>query len=597
LALQPDQLDALLDQEERRLYDVGRERVFLALMFKNPALSPHGERLVPPDMVFGISNNCIYRAILLLNVLSTQQGWPLVLNDSTIAYAGELMMPIQEFLKATQGLDHVRSLMVMSQRVDSDEWEQVVHHLRDVGLRVRMHRECRRIQKSVFDRDNYPVANKLAIKAEGAFLDASANGSSNPEEVGLHKLGYVDDTFYKKANIINANPWSGVRNVYCPLFPRWMKLCNYGFERGGMTVVAARTKVGKSTLLQEIARSYAMCDPPVPVLVLDTEMTREETWSRALAAQSGVPEFSLINGKYLRDSDTKQLVDHHREALRSAPFYYVSLANKPPEYAVSMMHYFRNHIVGTRTINDGMGGQLEVTGLGAVVYDWIKIPATNRTGSDKEWQLIGDLCTQIKDAATALDLPVIAGAQGNRGAINKTGREHAEMGESFISGSDRIAHFCSSLCFLRNVDREEQEAILEKFPRRPIQPGDDPRNELLFNQVLHVMLQRRGPNCVDGNPLYLVRETNRYEEGVYESDEQGRPIIFDGGVFKERLHSSMTTMQFLSRNNSMAKGVRAATKYIGSSTMAEVRKQIAQAHAEGNYAQQQLPSTKAKGDQ
>ena len=274
-----------------------------------------------------------------------------------------------------------------------------------------------------------------------------------------------------------------------------------------MTIVAARPKVGKTTLLLYLAMRFALLG--IPVLFLDTEMSGEEMASRELSNVAILDEHRLLAGKFYEDGAAKlPVVQNAVTAIKNSPFFYASIAGKKPEYAVSLMRQFRNQHVGMETINVN-GQSHQITGKCAVFYDWLKLPAGMQADA-KEYQHLGELCTMLKDAAKNLHLPVIAGAQQNRAAVGvKDEADHMENAEATISGSDRLTMFCSSLCILRNPALAMQEAIEAQFGGR--REGDDSQ-AWLFNQLLQIIVQRQGREYRWGIPLYLDRGKARYEE-------------------------------------------------------------------------------------
>ena len=139
-----------------------------------------------------------------------------------------------------------------------------------------------------------------------------------------------------------------------------------------------------------------------------------------------------------------------------------------------------------------------------VFYDWLKLPVGAATESAKEYQLLGDLCSKIKDTAKLLNLPVIAGAQQNRAGVGKDEHDHAENAESYISGSDRLAMFCNTLCTLRNPSMKLAEEIAANWPdARPAVHEGHESQRWPFNQILQVVLQRQGKENRYGIPMYI----------------------------------------------------------------------------------------------
>jgi replicative DNA helicase len=60
-----------------------------------------------------------------------------------------------------------------------------------------------------------------------------------------------------------------------------------GMKDGQVTVVGARSGVGKSSIMLQAA--HANCRKEIPVLLFSLEMTREQCLRRLWAIESGVP--------------------------------------------------------------------------------------------------------------------------------------------------------------------------------------------------------------------------------------------------------------------------------------------------------------------
>jgi replicative DNA helicase len=74
-----------------------------------------------------------------------------------------------------------------------------------------------------------------------------------------------------------------------------------GFQAGELTLVGARSGVGKSCLMGQAA--IANCSQGVPVMLISLEMSREQLLRRLIAAVSGVPFPRLKDPKWATDAD------------------------------------------------------------------------------------------------------------------------------------------------------------------------------------------------------------------------------------------------------------------------------------------------------
>jgi hypothetical protein len=80
--------------------------------------------------------------------------------------------------------------------------------------------------------------------------------------------------------------------------------------------------------------------------------------------------------------------------------------------------------------------------IGLIVFDYLKEPdSTSVDRQRKEYQLLGDVTTKIKDLAGQLDIPALTAIQLNR--------------QNDIADSDRVARYADVICIWGN--REEDE--------------------------------------------------------------------------------------------------------------------------------------------
>ncbi len=411
------------------------------------------------------------------------------------------------FMLKTDGMEQVRSIENLN--VDSRQFPQYLNMVVDRALRVTAYRRARQVQGDVLNMQSQAV--KATTDAEVEFSRISM--MSGDDEDRMSPLWHGEKFSRIKAELNRTYPNQNLFNVACPEFPFWMRLMNGGFARRGLTFVCARPKVGKSTLLLDVAIKMAV-RANVPVLYLDTEMSKEELYQRALSNLSGLLEHRLSNGDHLGDQTR---VEEFRSVLRSVPFIYKNIAGKPIQYAIALIRQFRSHYVPMQSrVVPSTGKVYEFPGPCLVVYDWLKIPDAGDLKEAAEYQLLGFQASALKDAANRLNIPILAAAQNNRAAVGiKDSDDWEEMAESFVSGSDRLAQFCSMLCILRNLNNREMDIMLEKnLPMQKPYAGValTGANALPFNQLLHVVLHRGGDEWRRGIPLYLRRGWAQYTE-------------------------------------------------------------------------------------
>ena len=498
----------LLLQEEHYIYDIPAERAFLACVMQRPDLIMEADRLVKPEWLFNPMHNYCFRVMQFIATEAQRNGWAIAFDEATALsvakMAGEQF--VQNFLVKTEGMAKWREIAEMAPYTSIDQFPRYAATLKDRAARVAMFRKARQLQMSVMDMAANPDAAKVAINYEAA-LSNIAFGSGDPD-AQLKRLGEYSDNLLFKAKLNAAFPHKHLFHIRHPRFQYWMDLMGGGFRRNSLTIIAARPKVGKTTLLLNLASDFAAAG--IPVLFLDTEMSGEEMVSRELSQIAAIDEHALIAGKFLNEGASHQAVYSAVERLKGAPLFYVSIAGKPIEFAMGVMRQFRNQHVGTDTI-EFEGRKIEVTRPCVVFYDWLKLPNLgDARAASNEAAMLGDIATKLKDTAKSLNLPVVAGAQNNRNAVGKEESEHVENAESFVAGSDRLIQFCNTLCIIRNPTLKMSEAIEANWPG--FRPGHEGTNAWRFNQILQIVVQRQGRDCRTGIPMYVHRGQARYEE-------------------------------------------------------------------------------------
>jgi replicative DNA helicase len=211
-----------------------------------------------------------------------------------------------------------------------------------------------------------------------------------------------------------------------------------GLIDGELTVVGARSKVGKSTVLLNWCKKICVEDG-IPALYIDTEMYKEEQEDKLLSMLSEVPHSEIRNGMFGRDTingtarEKIKKVQVASKKLAQAPFYHVYLPNFTLEKVQALARKY----------------QIE-HGVKLIVFDYIKLPSSNSKLGDKEYQALGYFTSGLKDLAGQLQLPIISAVQLNRSAVNAE-----DFDESMIAGSDRILQLANRVCVLRRSTEEE----------------------------------------------------------------------------------------------------------------------------------------------
>lgn len=257
-------------------------------------------------------------------------------------------------------------------------------------------------------------------------------------------------------------------------FPTYDKAIGGGFRRKTVTVIGARPKTGKTMLVNNIGE-YVTSQFEIPVLNLDTEMSIEEQQVRYLAMVSGVSINEIESGKYVDDPVKKSRVEDAIKSLEARSvkdYYHVGIAGQAFEETISLMRRWLFKVVGQTNgkTNDCL-----------IIFDYLKLMDPNGLSEHlQEYQRLGFMMTALHNFAVKYDVPILLFTQLNRDGISK---ESSDV----ISGSDRIAFFCSSFSIFKKKDPEEMAE-------------DGPENG---NRKIVTLLSRHGEGLDDGNYINL----------------------------------------------------------------------------------------------
>jgi len=525
----PNLLDPSSQREEERfLYSAPAEAGILACIMQRPQFILEAERLIHPEWFQIAIHQHIYRLMSLMATTATQNGWQISFTASAALVVAQHAPPdvMQHFLKQNDGMNRWNEIAAMSTAMSADQFPRYVHAMRDRAARVAIYRKARQMQLSAMDFDTNPDASRVAMQYEAA-LSTIAFGTTDSRDGKLARLGDYGEDFLYATKMSLMYPHKHLFHLRHPRFEYWMNLMGGGFRRNSMTIICARAKAGKSTLLAELASDLALipdiqaadgkmvCEA-IPTLLLDTEMSGEELLSRELSNIGHIDETMLMSGKWSQNAETANLIEAKHQQLREAPFFYVSIAGRPIEYAISIIRQFVTQHVGTEMLTGPDGRQFLITKPCAVFYDWIKIPSVgDLSRGTQEHQALGDIATKLKDTAKSLRIPIICGAQANKTMVGKSDREQLENQEGTVANSDRLIQFCNTLCILRNPSLDMSEAIEAKwgsvhkdYDGQTIEGSSSWR----FNQLLSIVVQRQGKECRTGVPMRLVRGHAHYEE-------------------------------------------------------------------------------------
>jgi replicative DNA helicase len=202
-----------------------------------------------------------------------------------------------------------------------------------------------------------------------------------------------------------------------------------GLIPGTLLIIAARKKMGKSTLLTNIAANVAIKNQKA-VLYVDTEMTFNEWRGRVLAIMSGVEERVIKHGGFKSNKEIYERVLRAVKYLKQSKLFHFYL----PGYSVDKIAALYKKYKLKEDIQLG-------------IFDYIKEPDLSSVDKGrKEHQILGDVTTKLKDLSGQLDIPFLAAVQLSRAGD--------------VADSDRIARYADVIAFwgLRDLKEAEENA-------------------------------------------------------------------------------------------------------------------------------------------
>lgn len=238
-------------------------------------------------------------------------------------------------------------------------------------------------------------------------------------------------------------------------FPRYDKAIGGGLRRKTVSMVGARTGIGKGQFGLNVTLHVTQ-NLKIPVLYLDTEMSKEDHYHRSVANISNVDIDLIETGKFGKDIQADYNINQAVNKLKALPYTYISVAGKQFEEIISIMRRWLNKNVGL----DENGNTKDCL----IIYDYLKLMSSESiTTSLAEFQVLGFQMTGLHNFAVRHDVPILSFIQLNRDGIDKETTASA-------SGSDRIVWLASNLSIFKPKSDEEIENDGEENGNRKLIP-------------------------------------------------------------------------------------------------------------------------------
>jgi replicative DNA helicase len=221
-------------------------------------------------------------------------------------------------------------------------------------------------------------------------------------------------------------------------FPLFDNAVGGGLRPGNLYLLGARTKVGKTTFFNNVARN--ICQLDIPVLHLDLEMNIDDHRDRFLSAISQVDRSIIEKGNTSKGSPEYRNIKNAIQEFQKFKYYHKSTNGLAIDVQLSIIKKWIIKSVGLNP--DGTAKPC------VILYDYIRLNNAADAKNWEEYQLLMFVASALQNIGIKYQVPVFAAVQLNRDGISK-------HDTSIISGSDRISWLCAAISFLKEKSEEE----------------------------------------------------------------------------------------------------------------------------------------------
>lgn len=408
---------------DQKLSDIGSERAVLAGLLQYGIDSYIAvSELLSADSFVHDNNKMIFSCIEQIIDQDQSPDIPTLLSSAN-------SLGFAEQISTKQELNYINSLYEFP--VSQGNIFGFALQLKKFEFARKIKKLTKKIHHDIDGVDGTESVNEIIQILENPVTDflREDDGGENPEKIGEGVEDYVQFLSENQCDIIGIPTG----------FSRYDEAIGGGLRRKCVDLVSARPKVGKSVFADNVALNVSSLD--IPVLVLDTEMSKEDHLNRLIASISGVPINEISTGKFAQDSNKEEKVKEAVAKLESIPYSYISVAGKPFEGILNLIRRWVMQEV--KTDDEGKTNDC------LIIYDYLKLMSSSSiTNNIQEYQALGFQITSLHNLCVKLDIPCLSFVQLNRDGITKESTDA-------VSGSDRLIWLCTSFSIFKSKSTEE----------------------------------------------------------------------------------------------------------------------------------------------
>ena len=412
---------------ESNLQNIASERAVLAGLFQ------HGqESLIEVELFVGEDSFTLDANKVLYKCISHA-----LKDKETAGYADILSsaksLDLDEYVERNDILKHISG--IMNTPIHIDNVGEHAKKLKKLEFARKVQSELRTIYSDLNKVTGDESINEILSVAESPIqnicLSYIKEDEMTPQLIGDDIDAYLDhlrDNTGKSIGITTG-------------LSEFDKAIGGGLRRKCVDLIAARPKVGKSVFADNVALHVTKTHN-IPVLMLDTEMSKEDHINRLLANLSETEINEIASGNFSNDDHKKDKVSQVAKVIKEIPYDYISIAGRPFEETLSIAKRWLIKKVGydeNGVLNDCL-----------IIYDYLKLMTSNSINNNlAEFQVLGFQITALHNFCVENDCPCLSFVQLNRDGITKESTD-------VVSGSDRLVWLCTSFSIFKDKTEEER---------------------------------------------------------------------------------------------------------------------------------------------
>ena len=331
------------------------------------------EQIIPtlkPDHFYSQGNRLIYDCIVELHLKNVRCD--LVALRNTLDQRGKL--------DSVGGVDYLMDICEATPGPANAEYYANI--VRDKAVLRSMIQTADGIRDACFDPAAEP--GEVIESAEQSLLSVTTEAvQSDTTQASDITMGVVDEILNRKAGTLRGLP-TGFDDL---------DQLTHGFKEGEMTIIAARTSMGKTSLMLNTVEHIAV-DKNVPVAIFSLEMTDAALIERMLSSRAGVDLHNMSSGRV--DENAEQKLQIAAEEIHAAPIHIESCRDLT---ALSLRTKARRLV--------------RQHGVKLIVVDYLQLIHAAGGRQDRYLQ-IGEISRALKALAVELNVAVLALSQLNR---------------------------------------------------------------------------------------------------------------------------------------------------------------------------------------